>query len=261
MKQCPSPQRGKAGRGVDRHAHKLPLRTLDRLARRLLHCRYGVVFYDADPPPERRDPMLPSALAALAVEANHTARVRLIGVRKPDNAVGAETVLTWQTGFPFAVDFSRGYPRYGPGEFTAERLLAGGEADAALLVGVEPPVDLSSAARAHLERIPTIVVGGPDAWPVASTQVRFTTPWFGALAGSIYRMDGVALRQRRGRDAGRPFRSPPSSARDTNAPLPASPPWEEEPRSASKPEDAAILGRLSDAIRQRLSVYDSARSP
>ncbi|MGH7573713.1 MAG: hypothetical protein ACREM1_01090 [Longimicrobiales bacterium] len=213
------------GRRIEMARAEPPLPVVNPLVRRLRACRYGVILHDGDPPHERRDPMVPLALGALAIEANRTARVRLIGVRRPGNAVGAETVLTWQTGFPFAVDFSRGYPRYGPGEFSAERVLARGEVDAALLVGVNAPIDLSDAASAHLERIPTIVVGGPAAWSGPQTRARFTTSPFETLAGSVYRMDGIPLRRRRA-DASSMPRTP-------------------------EPEDAAVLRQLLHGFVQR----------
>ena len=39
---------------------------------------------------------------------------------------GADNVLTWQTGYPFAVSLARGYPRFGPGEYTATDVLGRG---------------------------------------------------------------------------------------------------------------------------------------
>ncbi len=53
------------------------------------------------------------------------------------NATGAQNVLTWQTGYPSAISLAAGYPRYGPGEFTASDLLRRGESDAALIVSDE----------------------------------------------------------------------------------------------------------------------------
>ena len=48
---------------------------------------------------------------------------------------GADNVLAWQTGYPFSVNLSRGYPRYNPGEFSANDLLERGEPDVCLFVG------------------------------------------------------------------------------------------------------------------------------
>lgn len=191
------------------------------VAARLLGCRYGVILYDAEPAAGNRDPMRPLALGALAADASRRTLIRLIGVRRPGNGAGAETVLTWQTGFPFAVHFGWGYPRYGPGEFTAEAVLARAEADAALLVGADPLRELSPAAVACLERVPAVVVGSADAWAGPGTRVRFVTPPFEELPGSVYRMDGVALR-RRGAEMG-------------------------------VPADAAVLGALVAALRRRLA--------
>lgn len=173
-----------------------PLEVLRSLAARLAACRYGVILHDGDPPPERRDPLRSTALHALVVDASEGARLRLIGIRMPGNPVGAENVLTWQTGFPFAVHLGRGYPRYGPGEFTAEALLSRGDADAALIVGVHPPGGLSDAALDGLRRIPTVVVGSPASVWMREAEVALSTAPLETTPGSTYRMDGVPLRQR-----------------------------------------------------------------
>jgi formylmethanofuran dehydrogenase subunit B len=48
------------------------------------------------------------------------------------NLLGAEAVMTWQTGYPGAVNFSAGYPRYGPREYTATVLVENKESDVVL---------------------------------------------------------------------------------------------------------------------------------
>lgn len=168
------------------------------LAWRLAACRYGVIFHDADPPPERRDPLRALALGALVGDANERARVRLIGIRMPGNPVGAEAVLTWQTGYPCAIHFGRGYPRYGPGEFTGAALLTQGGADAVLLVGVNPDRHLTPEERERLGEIPTIVIG--PAARAEGARVAVVTAPLEETPGCVYRMDGVPL-QRRGETA------------------------------------------------------------
>ena len=82
----------------------------------------------------------------------------------PGDVTGADTVLCWQTGYPFAVNLSRGYPRYEPEEYSANTMLERGEVDACLLVGSEA-VSLMSpeAPGGHLCGIPTIVLDYPAA--------------------------------------------------------------------------------------------------
>ncbi|HEY8470535.1 MAG TPA: hypothetical protein VIL18_12870 [Longimicrobiales bacterium] len=165
---------------------------LRSLARRLVSCRYGVILHDADPPPERRDPLRALALGSLVEDANEKARVRLIAIRMPGNPVGAEAVLTWQTGFPCAVHFGRGYPRYGPGEYTGTALLAPGGADAVLLVGADPGRHLTAAERQRIGEIPSVVLG-PAAERVEGARVAVVTAPLEETPGGVYRMDGVAL--------------------------------------------------------------------
>jgi formylmethanofuran dehydrogenase subunit B len=107
---------------------------------------------------------------------------------------GADSVLCWQTGFPFAVNLSRGYPRYSPGEYTANEMLERGEVDACLLVGSEGIPQMSSRARSHLRQIPTIALEYPTVESAVTPTVRFTTGVYGIhLPGTAYRMDEIPI--------------------------------------------------------------------
>jgi formylmethanofuran dehydrogenase subunit B len=174
----------------------IPLEGLRALARRLTACGYGAVLTDGDPPAGRRNPELAITMGALVREAHRKARLRLVAVRAPGNAVGAENVLAWQTGFPSAISFARGYPRYGPGEFDAETVLARGDVDAALVVGADPSAHLSGAALERLSHIPTVRVATSDAAGADRSRVFLSAAALGDTAGRVYRMDSVALRQR-----------------------------------------------------------------
>jgi formylmethanofuran dehydrogenase subunit B len=171
----------------------LPLEGLRALAARLATCGYGALLSDGDPPATRRNPERALALAALVRDAHRKSRLRLVGVRAPGNAVGAENVLTWQTGFPSALSFARGYPRYGPGEFDAETVLVRGDVDAALVVGADPGAHLSGRALDRLRRIPVVRIGGAED---AGARVFLRAAPLRETAGRVYRMDGVALRHR-----------------------------------------------------------------
>lgn len=172
--------------------------TLRELLERIRASRYAVLFYDGEPTPARADSMRPWALATLARDANKKNRVRLIAIRGSGNAVGGENVLAWQTGFATAVWFGEGFPQHGPGEWSGEGLLARGEADAALLVGAAAEENLSDAALRRLRAIPVVRVGAGGR--VAARVVLPAAP-LAETAGAVYRMDGVALRNRPGSPA------------------------------------------------------------
>jgi formylmethanofuran dehydrogenase subunit B len=115
-------------------------------------------------------------------------------VRGHGNVTGADNVVSWQTGFPFGINFARGYPRFNPGEWTAADLLARGEADAALIIASDPASNFSKAAIEHLHRIPVITLDPKDTLTSRLSRVAFTTATYGiSVPGTVYRMDNVPI--------------------------------------------------------------------
>jgi formylmethanofuran dehydrogenase subunit B len=92
------------------------------------------------------------------------------------------------------VNFAQGYPRYSPGEYTADVMLRRGEADACLLIGSEVLTRLCPEALEHLQQVPLLVLDGPCAETTVQPEVRFATAVYGIhLAGTAYRMDEVPI--------------------------------------------------------------------
>ena len=146
-----------------------------------------------------------SALLQLVAELNDFTRFTARRMRIQGDVSGADNVLCWQTGYPFAVDMSRGYPRYNPGEYSANELLAHGDTDLSLLVGAETVPYFSDAAQSHLRSIPTIVLDYPGAALDFVPTVRFTTSVYGLnTPGTVYRMDNVPVSLRAPQRCDRP---------------------------------------------------------
>jgi formylmethanofuran dehydrogenase subunit B len=166
-------------------------------------CRYGVVFFGLGLSGSRMweghqsqhtGHIQVAGLLQLVAELNAVTRFTARRMRLQGDVSGADNVLLWQTGYPFAVDFSRGWPRYNPGEFSAGELLERRETDLCVLVGTETIPYFSPAARQHLNHIPTIVLDYPNAPLHLSPDVQFTTAVYGLhAAGTAYRMDNVPL--------------------------------------------------------------------
>lgn len=168
--------------------------TLRDLARRMTSCRYGVVFFGLGVAQRGLGHLTVTALLQLVADLNAHTRFTARRLRIPGDVAGADSVLCWQTGFPFAVNFSRGYPRYNPGEFSADPMLTRGDVDACLIVGSESTDLLSPAARHALSSIPTIVLDYPHVSPNWEPTVRFTTAVYGIhAAGTAYRMDEIPI--------------------------------------------------------------------
>jgi formylmethanofuran dehydrogenase subunit B len=167
-------------------------------------CRYGVVFFGLGitetsmwdgQPHSPTGHINVAALLQLVADLNNVTRFTARRMRIQGDVSGADNVLCWQTGYPFAVDMSRGYPRYNPGEYSANELLAQKNTDLCLLVGAETVPFFSAAAKEHLGSIPTIVLDYPGAAVDFVPTVRFTTSVYGLnSAGTVYRMDNVPIR-------------------------------------------------------------------
>ena len=167
------------------------------LVERMAGCRFGVVHMGMGLTQTGGRDLNVAELFALVAELNQHTRFAVIPMRGHGNVTGADQVMAWQTGYPFAVSFGRGYPRYGPGEFSTVDLLARGEADAALVIASDPTAHLPRAAVRHLEAIPTIVLDPMPTLTAKTARVVLPTACYGLDApGTAYRMDAVPLRLR-----------------------------------------------------------------
>jgi formylmethanofuran dehydrogenase subunit B len=158
----------------------------------LISARYIAIVADAE---ATADTVRSTALITLAQSLNGPTRCALSLLRAGGNRSGADAVATWQTGFPMAVDFARGYPRYLPHEGTAHARLARGEVDAVLLAGSAAlvPTDLLSLTA----RVPRALIGPRASAAVAADSPRDIVIDTGVAgiheAGTALRMDDVPL--------------------------------------------------------------------
>ncbi len=170
------------------------LEQLRAIATRLCNCRYGVVFFGLGLAQRGLGHANVEVLLRLVEELNHHTRFTARRLRIPGDVTGADAVLCWRTGYPFAVNMARGYPRYNPGEYSANELLERREVDSCLLVGSESVPSLSPQAQSVLRELPTISLDYPNHRPAFTPTVQFTTAIYGLHApGTAYRMDEVPI--------------------------------------------------------------------
>ena len=197
-----------AGQSIPEHprwAKRLgvPIQVLADLAERMKTCRCGVVFFGLGLTETQLDVNIETSglghlnvenLLTLVADLNAFTRFHARRMRIQGDVTGADSVLCWQTGYPFSISLSRQYPRYNPGEFSANEVLERGETDACVLIGSETVSYFSPLARQHLESIPTIVLDYPATVCPHLPTVKFTTAAYGLHApGTIYRMDEVPI--------------------------------------------------------------------
>ena len=183
-----------AGRAA---ASGVALDQLVDLAARMKRARFGAFFFGSGLTMTRGKQMNVAAITALTADLNAVTKFAAMPMRDLGNEAGSDNVLVWLTGYPFAVDFTRGYPRYNPGEFTAVDVLVRKEVDAALIVAADPWSTMPQAALDHLARIPHIVIDRKPTGREGTARVHFTTAVPGvSTPGTAYRMDKVPLSMR-----------------------------------------------------------------
>ena len=172
----------------------LPIDDLRSLVERLRSCRSGIVYFGLGLAKSKTGHATVESLLRLVKDLNSHTRFYAQRMRIPGDVTGADSVLCWQTGYPFAVNLARGYPRYNPGEYTANEMLERKEVDACLFVGSEGIAHLSLPARQYVDQIPTIVLDYPGTDCLVTPEAKFTTAVYGVhTTGTSYRMDEVPI--------------------------------------------------------------------
>ena len=171
-----------------------PLSVWQDLMDRMKAAKFGVIFFGMGLTMTRGKHANSEALLALTRDMNRYTRFTCKPNRGHGNVTGADNVVSWRTGFPFAVNLGRGYPRFNPGEYTSADVLARGEADAAMIIASDPMANFSQPAREHLKTIPYVAFDPKETPTTRHAEVAFTVATYGInVPGTVYRMDDVPI--------------------------------------------------------------------
>lgn len=176
----------------------VPREEIEALAEEMMQASFGVLFFGMGlTQSDGRHRNIDNAISLVRDLNAHTKFV-IMPMRGHYNVVGFSEVLAWQAGFPYGVDFSRGYARYNPGETTSVDVLERGECDAMLVIASDPVSHFPLRSVRHMAKIPLIAI---DIHPTPTTEIAdVVIP--SAIAGietegTAYRMDTVPLRLRK----------------------------------------------------------------
>lgn len=167
---------------------------LSEVADSLVNCNFGVLFFGMGLAQSAGKSRNIEAAIELVRDLNARTKFSMMPMRGHFNVTGANIVLTWQTGFPFGVDFSLGYPRYNPGETSIVEILMRHESDAVLAVASDPVAGFPKVAVEHLVKNPLIVIDPHLNATSLMADVVFPSAVVGIeMEGTAYRMDRVPL--------------------------------------------------------------------
>jgi len=176
----------------------VPREEIEKIAELMKTCHFGVIFFGLGVTMSAGKNRNVDNVISLVRDLNAYTKFVLIPMRGHYNVTGFGEVATWETGYPFAVDFSRGYPRYNPGETSSNEVLLRGEVDAALIVASDPTAHFPRKAVEHLAQVPVIVIEPFRSLTTELASVVIPPAIAGIeTEGTAYRMDHVPLRLRK----------------------------------------------------------------
>src|SRR4030042_3767523 len=172
----------------------VPVEYLEEVADALVNGEFGVIFFGMGLTQTRGKFRNIEVAISLIRDLNMRTKFAIIPMRGHFNVTGANVVSAWQTGYPFAVDFSLGYPRYNPGETTSMDVLLRGESDAALVIASDPGATFPNREVQNLVKNPLIVIDPHMNATSILGDVVIPSAFVGIeVAGTAYRMDHVPL--------------------------------------------------------------------
>lgn len=168
---------------------------LFRVAEICLSARFGAIFFGLGLTMSRGKYKNVRNAIELTEELNRHTKFTISPMRGHWNVYGSNEVFTWITGYPYAVDFSRGIAFYNPGETTSVDLLRRKECDACLVVASDPGAHFPRACAEHLASIPTIQIDPHVNATTHLSRIQIPVAVTGIdTEGTAYRMDGVPIR-------------------------------------------------------------------
>ncbi len=130
----------------------------------------------------------------LVKELNNYSKFTFGILRSHCNVAGFNQVASYMYGYPFGLDFTHGYPRYNPGEFTTVDLLREKDVDAAFVICTDILNQIPADCAAYLAEIPLIYLDiVPCPTTVVSDVVLPGVVDAMECNGTFYRLDDVAV--------------------------------------------------------------------
>jgi len=172
----------------------VPVEYLEEVADAMVSCDFGALFFGLGLTMSSGKLRNIDAALSLVRDLNMRTKFVIMPMRGHFNVTGANTVFTWQTGYPYAVDFSLGYPRYNPGETSVVDVLLRKESDTALIVASDPVSNFPRKAAEHLVENPLVVIDPHMNVTAQMADVLIPSAFAGIEAsGTAYRMDHVPI--------------------------------------------------------------------
>jgi formylmethanofuran dehydrogenase subunit B len=172
----------------------VPVEYLKEIADLMVGCKFGVIFFGLGLASTLGKFRNIEIAVSLTRDLNRRTKFVIMPMRGHYNVTGANVVFAWQTGYPYAIDFARGYAEYNPGEFSAIDLLRRNEIDATVVIAADPGAHIPKPSMQSMIKHPLIVIDPHMGCTALMGDLLIPTQWAGIeCEGSAYRMDHVPV--------------------------------------------------------------------
>lgn len=184
--------------------------TINQMAGMVKECKFGVIWVGLGIASSTGKHYNAQIAMRFTQDCNKFTKFVILANRGHCNVAGFNQVLSWTCGFPFAVDFSRGIPRYQPGEYSCVDALYRGEVDAMLCMCANLGGHLPKKAVERLCEIPVISLETSHGTQAFVSDILLPGVFDGMeCEGTFYRMDNVPI-------YARSFTKPPFEFTESN---------------------------------------------
>lgn len=175
----------------------IPSELIYKTAEILKNAQFGCVFFGMGITHSRGKHRNVDTAISLTMELNRFTKFTLIPMRGHYNVTGFNQVCTWESGYPYCVDFSRDNVRYNPGETGSNDLLQNKETDGMLVIASDPGAHFPGKSLERMAEIPVIAIE-PHRNPTTELSDVIIPPAIVGIEtdGTAYRMEGVPIKMR-----------------------------------------------------------------
>lgn len=130
----------------------------------------------------------------LVKELNNHTKFVIGALRGHCNVAGFNQIASYLYGYPFGIDFARGFPRYNPGEYTSVDVLREKDVDAAFVMSADLVSHFPATCAEYLKEIPMACIDiAPCPTTLASDVVLPGVIDAMECDGTFYRLDDVPV--------------------------------------------------------------------
>jgi len=167
---------------------------IQKAAKMVMEARFGVIWVGLGIASTRGKHYNASMAMRLTQLGNNYGKFVILANRGHCNVAGFNQVLSWSCGFPFAVDFSTGEPRYQPGEYSCVDAFRRAEVDAVFVMCADLGAHLPKRAVERMRDVPVVSIETAEGPQAFVSDVVLPGVLDGMESeGTFYRMDNVPI--------------------------------------------------------------------